>query len=188
MRFNNHYELKDKHAFLSPSKYHWINYDIQKLREVYINSLAVERGTKLHEIAANLIKYNLKLPRKKATLNLYVNDGIGFRLSPEVALKYSDICFGTADTIGFDDVDKVLRISDLKTGVSIASMHQLEIYAALFCLEYSFDPKDISIELRIYQNDEVELNEPEADAIQHIMNVIIDSDKELQKLKSEVDV
>ena len=32
MNWNNHSSLKDQHAFLSASKYHWVNYDNEKIR------------------------------------------------------------------------------------------------------------------------------------------------------------
>ena len=44
MNFNEHLDLKDKHAFLSPSKYHWINYDDEKLDTTYFKAMAVERA------------------------------------------------------------------------------------------------------------------------------------------------
>ena len=74
---------------------------------------------------------------------------IGFKLTPEQVLYYSSNCFGTADAISFKD--KFLRIHDLKTGVIPAHVEQLEIYAALFCLEYKVKPQDIGMELRLYQ-------------------------------------
>lgn len=59
-------------------------------------------------------------------------------------------------------------------------MEQLEIYAALFCLEYRINPKDIQIELRIYQNDEIIEYKPEPEEIIDIMNKIIHVDKILE--------
>ena len=43
------------------------------------------------------------------------------------------------------------------------------IYAALFCLEYKAKPKDIEIELRIYQNDDIIVHVPSEDDILAIM-------------------
>jgi hypothetical protein len=122
----------------------------------------------------------IKLPKSRKTLHLYVNDAIGYRMVTEQKLVYSNICFGTADAISFRK--NILRIHDLKTGATPTSMHQLEIYAALFCLEYDFDPKDIKIELRIYQLDEVLVHEPSLETIYYKMNKIISSDKQLEKL------
>lgn len=127
-------------------------------------------GTRLHALAAELIMMKVKLPKTKATLNMYVNDCIGFHMKPEQLLFYSDKCFGTADAISFNK--KKLRIFDLKTGSHKASPNQLCIYAALFCLEYKKDPKDIDIELRIYQNNEVSVIEPSYEFIQEIMDKI----------------
>ena len=132
MDFNKHFELIDKHAYLSASKYHWLNYSDDKLVESYTSFLAIERGTRLHEFAKEAIEMGIKLPRNKKTLNMYVNDAIGFRMTPEQPLYYSENCFGTADSIAFSK--KLLRVHDLKTGTTPASMNQLKIYDALFCL------------------------------------------------------
>lgn len=170
MNFNNHWELEGKHSFLSPSNPHWINYDADKLRMVYQNLKAKQRGTQLHAFAAEAIEYGIKLSHGKRTLNRYVNDAIGFGLKPEKVLYYSDHCFGTADAIDFDR--NLLRIHDLKTGFHPAKFTQLEVYAALFCLEYGVDPGQIDICLRIYQNDEVAEALPEPERILYIMEQI----------------
>lgn len=159
MIFNTHSDLAGKHAFLSASKYHWTNYDDEKLDATYLTHLAAVRGTQFHELAMNLIRMGVKLPRSAKTLNMYVNDAIGFRMETEQVLKFSDNAFGTVDAISFRK--NLLRIHDLKTGVNKCSMRQLEIYAAFFCLEYGFKPTEIDIELRIYQNDEVQILIPE---------------------------
>ena len=183
MNFNPHYNLIGKHAFLGASKYHWINDDAEKLISRYRSYLAVERGTQLHEFACNAIKLGVKLPRTKKTLNRYVNDAIGYRMTPEQPLYYSDNCFGTADCISFRN--NMLRVHDLKTGATPAHMEQLRIYAALFCLEYNYEPKDISIELRIYQSDTVTVETPEPEAIKAIMDIIIAADRTVDKLRQE---
>ena len=183
MNFNKHYNLIGKHAFLGASKYHWINDDTDKLISRYMSYLAVERGTELHELAFNLIRLNVKLPRSKKTLNQYVNDAIPYRMTPEQPLYYSDNCFGTADCISFRN--NILRVHDLKTGATPAHMEQLRIYAALFCLEYNYEPKDISIELRIYQSDTVTVETPEPEAIKAIMDIIIAADRTVDKLRQE---
>jgi hypothetical protein len=79
----------------------------------------------------------------------------------------------------------MLRIHDYKSGSTPASVHQLEVYMALFCLEYRFRPFEIESELRIYQNDEVQVYAPDADVIFHIMDRIITFDKRLNYLRSE---
>lgn len=183
MKFINHSNLEGYHAFLGASKYHWINYDEEKLAFVYRKHLATLKGTTLHNIAASLIKEGIKLPRSKKTLNMYVNDAIGYKMTPEQVLYYSENCFGTADAISFRD--NVLRIHDLKTGAIPAHMEQLMIYAALFCLEYKVKPGEIEIELRIYQSDEVLYMNPTAEDILPIMDKIISHDKVLMKIKQE---
>lgn len=180
MIFNDHDNLKGLHAFLGASKYHWINYDNQKLIETYSNWRAAERGTELHDFAAQAIRLGQKLQGKK-TISAYVNDAIGFKMTPEQPLFYSENCFGTADAISFKN--NFLRIHDLKTGVTPASMNQLFIYAALFCLEYKYKPADIQAELRIYQNDEIVVCEPTIDDIVPIMDKIITFDKLIQEMK-----
>ena len=83
MNFNPHSNLVGKHAFLSASKYHWINYDEEKLTNSFRKYLATQRGTRLHEFASECISLGIKLPRSKKTLNMYVNDAIGFKMTPE---------------------------------------------------------------------------------------------------------
>lgn len=185
MQFNKHPNLAGKHSFLSPSKYHWINYDEDKLISTYSNFLAAQRGTELHEFAATCIRLGQKLPDVKRTLNMYVNDAIGYRMTPEQPLYYSENAFGTADTMSFND--EFLRIHDYKSGETPASIHQLEIYEALFCLEYRIKPKDIKSELRLYQLNEVLIYEPDPNDISEIMKKIKRFDKLINNLKSEVE-
>src|SRR5690349_5801605 len=116
MIFYRHSELEGRHAFLSPSKPAWMNYDLDKLDKTYTTSQAARRGDELHALAHDLIRLGVKLPGKRTTLNLYVNDAIGYRMTPEVALKYSENAFGRADAISFRK--NKLRIHDLKTGVN----------------------------------------------------------------------
>lgn len=183
MNWNQHFNLKGSHAFLGASKYHWVNYTEDKLVEAYTRYTAAQRGTELHDLAAQLIKFGQKLPRNKKTLNMYVNDAIGYRMKSEQILYYSDNCFGTADAICFRN--GLLRIHDLKTGVIPAHIEQLLVYAALFCLEYKVKPAEIGIEVRLYQNDEVLVHNPEVDEIAPIMDKIITFDKILNRIKLE---
>lgn len=183
MNFNNHSNLEGQHAFLGASKYHWINYDEAKVAESYSKFMATQKGTILHAFAAQCILLGQKLPKSQKTLNMYVNDAIGFKMTPEQILYYSDNCFGTADSIVFRN--RMLRIHDLKTGIIPAHMEQLEIYAALFCLEYKVKPADIEIELRLYQNNEVLYHNPTAEDIVPIMDKIITFDKIINKIKEQ---
>ena len=185
MNFNKHSMYKGLHAFLGASKYHWINYDDDKLKQSYLNFLASSKGTELHDFAAKCIELNQKLPKSNKTLNMYVNDAINFKMRPEQILFYSDNCYGTADAISFRN--NLLRIHDLKTGIIPAHIEQLEVYTALFCLEYNIKPSDIDVELRIYQNDEVLCHKPSLDEIVPIMDKIITFDKIINKMKSERD-
>ena len=110
-----------------------------------------------------------------------VNDAIGFRMDPEMVLYYSENCFGTADAITFND--NLLRIHDLKTGAVPAHMEQLFIYAALFCMEYRINPKDIQFETRIYQNDDIWIENPTYEDIDPIIEKIREFDKVIADLK-----
>lgn len=191
MNWNTHSDLIGKHAFLSASKYHWLNYNEEKLQATYSNYMAVQRGTELHEFADEMIqignKYGLRLLEANSTLAktvaMYVNDAIGFRMHTEQVLYYSDNAFGTCDAICFDN--NFLRIHDLKTGVQPANIAQLHIYTALFCLQENVRPRDIGCELRIYQNGDVFVNNPTVDEIVPIMDKIIWADKILTKRQIE---
>ena len=185
MKFNAHSNLLGQHAFLSASSYHWLNYDLDKLTDRYLRHQAVQRGTDLHDLACSHIRLGVKMPKSKRTLDMYVNDAIGYHMTPEQPLYFSPNCFGTADAISLDR-NNFLRIHDLKTGESETSFHQLEIYAALFCLEYHFKPEELTgIELRIYQNNEVRIAQPTADCIQKVMDTIVLFDRQIEKLKTE---
>ena len=94
----------------------------------------------------------IKINSGDKTLDKYVSDCIDMNMNTEVGLKYDNNCFGTADAIYADEYENKLYIFDLKTGIIKASMKQLMIYAALFFLEYDYDPEDWYVELRIYQN------------------------------------
>ena len=209
MNFYDHSKLKGQHATLSASQFRWINYDPNKLADIYFNSFAQTVGTTIHEFAFKLINQKMRLDetntrsllifylREKGIpefvinnldvdgmgINLanYVNDAIGFGMVPEQVLYYSENCFGTADAISF--YRKRLRIHDLKTGTIPAHMEQLEIYAALFCLEYKTKPKDIATELRIYQGGDILICEPDPAEIMDICDKIIHSNSIVESIK-----
>ena len=207
MKFINHSELKGKHSLLAPSQPYWLEYTEEKLYQKYVSNYAQSMGTALHDLAETLIKNGIKL--KKTDKNLvvvhllksgipkpaididriynnfmtYVNDAIGFKLTPEQPLIYSEYCFGTADAISFRN--NLLRIHDYKSGTIPAKMEQLMIYAALFCLEYKYKPGEIDMELRIYQNDVVIFDNPTAEDIAPIMDKIIQFNKLLERIDEE---
>ena len=183
MNFEKHSNLEGQHAFLGASKYHWINYDEEKVATAYRNHIATQRGTQLHAFAAQCIQLRQKLPKTRQTLNRYVNDAIGYKMTPEQILYYSENCFGTADAISFKQ--NLLRIHDLKTGEIPAHMEQLMIYAALFCLEYRIKPASIQFELRIYQRNEIIVDEPTVADILPIMDKIVTFDRVLKQIKEE---
>ena len=183
MNFNKHSNLEGQHAFLGASKYHWINYDEEKIAEAYTRALAAQRGTELHAFAAQAIKLRQKLRGSRSTLAMYVNDAIGFRMTPEQILYYSQNCFGTADSISFRD--GLLRIHDLKTGLTPAHMEQLIVYAALFCLEYGVKPGEIEYELRLYQSNEIIVSNPTAEDIAPVMDKIVTFDRIIDEIRRE---
>jgi hypothetical protein len=183
MIFKQHSDLVDKHSFLSPSNYHWLNYNEQKLESRWFAAQAARRGVALHKLAHDAIRQGVPLSRSNKALATYVADGIKYGMVCEQPLYYSENCFGTADTIGYNR--RVLRVHDLKTGISATSEKQLEVYAALFCLEYGVDPFQIRIELRIYQRDEIRIFEPPPEQIAFIMDKIIYSDQHVESLKED---
>ena len=178
MIFNKHLELDGKHAILSPSKPYWLNYTQEQLHNFIVSQYAAARGTELHAIAADLIKHGLKLRGSTQTLVAYVNDAIGYGMSPEVGLKYSETCFGHTDAIYYDH--GLLRIHDLKTGSGPTHMEQLEIYAALFLLEYEraygVNPLNTKVNLRIYQNDNIQEASPDKDRMEEVIYRIKERD------------
>lgn len=184
MKFHSYSNLEGLHASFSPSQPSWLRYDDDKAIEVFMNRKAAEMGSRLHKWAKDTIDLGIKQSRSKKTLSAYVNDAIGYKMNTEVVLFYSPRFFGTADAICFRD--NVLRIHDLKTGKTPVHMEQLEIYAALFCLEYKVKPGEIEMELRIYQNNEMIVHNPTAEDILPIMDKIIHLDKILDKLDEEV--
>lgn len=184
MRFNNRSNLAGQHAFLSASQYAWHNYDVEKLDRVYATQRATIKATELHELAAMLIKHRVRLPDTSKTLNQYVNDAIGYRMSPEVVLFYSGNAFGTADAISF--WSNVLRIHDLKNGLGKTSFKQLKTYAAFFCLEYNKSPFDIDeIIMRIYQGNGIREEIASPEEIVRLMEHIKMLDRRLSELRLE---
>ena len=215
---------KGAHAFLSPSQHSFLNYNREQLFNRYKAGYAATVGTILHAFAADRIKYKIKVTRydrKEIELELlrhgvpanvydmdmifenfknYVNDAIGFQLRPEQVLFYSKNCFGTADAISYTELkgdrDYIgeLRIHDLKTGITSVSMKQLELYAALFHLEYGTKPGKTKTILSIYQSaidDDGEVfadiitEEPEPEIIARHMDTIITMDRWIDSFKGD---
>lgn len=199
MIFEEFSELEGKHAVFPPSSPSWLRYGPDQIINRYVESYASDIGTSLHELAADLISEEETLNKgdkkvmihhlrkagfKKKLLKryygpffpifaAYVNDAIALGMQSEVKLKYSDISFGTADAIQFYSDQNLLRIHDLKTGLKPAKMEQLEVYAALYCLQYKQDPLKINFELRIYQSSEVVVHKPDPADIRRICDTIV---------------
>lgn len=185
VNFKKHLNLVGDHAFLSPSSYHWINYSDEKLASRFKTVRAALEGMEDHRYAAEAIELREVQFNEETTLGMFINDCIRLGMIPELVLYYSDNCFGTADALAFRD--NCLLISDLKTGETRTSEHQLEVYAALFCLEYNIDPFDIDIELRIYQHNECRDYVVDPNYIAYIMDKIVAFDIKLNELRMEVE-
>ena len=185
--FNKHTDLEGQHAYLSASHHVWLNYTDEHFKEVYRNQLAKQRGTELHAFAEMANRLGIKMPRNHKTINQFINDGLGYDMQAEVLLYYSPFCFGTADLIGFDSKKKFLRVFDLKTGQKdVLEFGQLHIYAALFCLEYGYNPLDLTYEFRLYQNDEVRIDgDPNPETINDICEQIKHFDRMVIEMKHE---
>lgn len=199
MNFNKHSDYEGKHAILGASKHSWLNDNDEQVVARYINSFSTVIGTLVHDYAKDRILHRLPMEDNRSEKNAlllhllkndipfrvidldrlfynllpYVNDAIGFKMTPELVLYYSDYSFGTADALSYGR--GVLRIHDLKTGTSATSMDQLMVYSAWFFLEYK---KEVNFqksrtELRIYQNNEVLCHTPTNDEIFAIMERII---------------
>ena len=212
MIFNKHSDLEGKHALLGASKHSWLNYDDEQLMKAYVNSFATTIGTLVHEYAKDKILYRQPMEDNRSERNAlllhllknevpyqvipletlfynlvpYVNDAIGYKMTPELVLYYNDYSFGTADTISYSR--NMLRIHDLKTGSTPASMDQLMIYAAWFFLEYK---KEVNFqksrtELRIYQNNEVIVHTPTNQELAGMMDRVVHGALTIEKNITEV--
>ena len=117
------------------------------------------------------------------TVKFYINDGIGYKMTVEQPVVYSDKIYGTIDSVCFKD--NLLRIHDLKTGSHEADMEQLEIYAALFCLEYDFRPTELEFELRLYQWDGLVVHNPTVENLLPIIDAIITTNKIAANVEKE---
>ena len=212
MNFNRHSEFEGKHALLGASKHSWINYDDDQLMRAYVNSFSPTIGTLVHEYAKDKILYRQPMEDNRSEKNAlllhllkneipyqvipldsifynlvpYVNDAIGYKMTPELVLYYNDYSFGTADAISY--TRNILRIHDLKTGSNPASMDQLMIYAAWFFLEYK---KEVNFqksrtELRLYQNNEVIVHTPTNQELAGMMDRVVHGALTIEKSIMEV--
>ena len=212
MIFNKHSELEGKHALLGASKHSWLNYDDDQLAKAYVSSFSPTIGTLVHEYAKDKIIFRQPMEDNRSEKNAvllhllkngipqqvipiemifynlmpYVNDAIGYKMTPELVLYYNDYSFGTADAISYSR--NVLRIHDLKTGSTPASKDQLMIYAAWFFLEYK---KEVNfqksrVELRLYQNQEVIVHTPTNQEIAGIMDKVVHGALTIEKNIVEV--
>lgn len=186
MPFKDHSHLANMHATLSASVNSWTNYDLEKLETTYRAKLAAAHGSRQHDFAAEAIRLRQRLEDIPLTLNMYVNDAIGYRMTPEQVLFFHPDAFGTADAI--DDRDDYLRIFDLKTGLTEASVRQLEVYAAYYCLEYKKNPMKLNgMEFRIYQSDQIKTFEGDPHTITQIMETTKLFVQHIVKMRAEAE-
>ena len=176
----------------------------------YSSKVAADNGTKIHEIACKWIKRGRHLPKSKValrailwdeigkdsdfvddlvlqTLYMYVNDAIDNSMTPELTLKMSDDAFGTTDCVCMQKGKRkdILKIHDLKTGKTPAKMRQLFVYAAYYCYDYNIDPKSIDIECKIYQLGEIQVDHPDPEFIQLIIDSVNFGTDIVSKMKGE---
>ena len=183
MKLKDYSHLQGSHSFLSPSKYYWLRYSEDKLKTTYENYKKAALGTRYHALAAKIIELSVRQPNTSASFNSFVNDAIGFRMTPEIIVYYSPNCYGTADAISFND--GILRIHDLKTGITQASIDQLMIYAGLFVLDYSVDKRELKeTVLRIYQNGEITEYYPSVEEVFEVVDKIITADKIIHNIEN----
>ena len=209
MNWNEHKALEGTHAFLGASQFRWINWDDETLTKRFMSHFSTDIGTIIHALASECIKRKIRLseydinliemelaknniPRtaydpKAILLNLipFVNDSIDWLMDSEILLFYSYYAYGTADAIGYDEKEKVLRINDYKSGSIEAHIEQLKLYAAYFCLEYHKDPAKMKrIELRIYQNYQVIecVLTPETQDISKFMTIVQEQSRKTEIL------
>jgi hypothetical protein len=82
MRWNRHLNLQGEHAFLSPSTYHWINYNHARLLQRWTAAQAGAYGNMQHEYA----QQEIKAKRESGligTVGQYINDAIRYRMETE---------------------------------------------------------------------------------------------------------
>lgn len=182
MEWKNHNSLmRGSHSFLSPSKYHWINYTPEKLVESYRNHAKAALGTRLHSLAEEHIHLGVRMADDGEAISAFVNDAISIGMTPEVVLFYSPNAYGTTDAIFYEN--GILRIHDLKTGVTVGNIEQLMVYAALFVLDYGERPTEFN--LRIYQGNTITEHQPIFEEVNEICDTIIAFDRLIEEVKAQ---
>ena len=170
-----------------------VYYDLTMLN---ISSKAAERGTALHEESERRLQDSAY---QHATLNSvdaymvdfyvqYVNSMVapGGKLYVEQKLKWSDVCYGTADAVIVNGDD--LKLIDLKTGqkrVTAEGNKQLMLYLAMAVQHFGIDPEkgEMSIEIvqpisgggvDVYTVPAAELAEFVAEIADHLAAIVIE--------------
>lgn len=131
----------------------------------------------------DMLIFNLRyLPTEVyGTVKKFVNDSIVEHMESEQEVGYSEKFWGTSDAIKYKN--GLLQVFDLKTGTSQAKPEQLYIYAALYCLQHTVNPFENLIEIRLYQNDDVYIENPDPKLIMDIMDKIVHLNKVLTKFE-----
>ena len=172
-----HKITSNKDMLNSIDEYIFKKYYIEKLGEVSRDGKRI-----LYHFNKSL-KQN---PEWLDSIRRYINDSIGFRMYPEVVLFFNNDFFGCADALIFNEKERLLRIHDLKTGVSVVHIEQLMGYAALFCLEQHMDPSSIEYELRIYQGNDILIATPTGADVKPFVDWYLAADAELVKFEGEL--
>lgn len=171
------------HRFASANIKAYESYDEEKLDDIHKGFRNFVRGrylglddtSKTGPLAFTILDNMRYVPEESwVSVAQFINDGCQYKMNSEQPLWYSDNAFGTTDAISF--YRNKLRIHDLKTGDNPAKMLQLELYAALFCLEYRKQPEQIKMELAIYQFGEITRQVPDPKDIRDLMDLIIEDD------------
>ena len=181
--------FKNKHrAELGTEIHEWVSIQIQ-LGQTVSSPRAAEKGVRTHIFTKyqsapdyrDVLIFSLDfLPAAVfGTVKSFVNDAVGFRMNSEEKIEYSSLFWGTSDAVKFSNNE--LLVFDLKTGAKPAKTDQLLVYAGLYCLQHNHKPSKLKTELRIYQNNEILVNEPEPEVIQDVMDRIVHKNKVLTK-------
>ena len=184
---------KNKHrSELGTEMHEWASIQIQLGNKVS-NARDLSKSLKTYifkkyekaEDYRDMLLFNLRyLPTETyGTVRTFVNDCIIEHMASEQEVGYSEKFWGTADAIKFEK--KLLQVFDLKTGTAPAKPEQLYIYAALYCLQYTINPFEITTEIRIYQNDSIFAERPEPTVIMAIMDKIVHMNKILTRFEGE---
>lgn len=135
MNWNNHSNLAGKHALLSPSGFHWINYTdeelVDKLSKRYFTAMRAPAGTAIHEFASRAIQLKEKMPKsitnviKMVKLGIYGMEDVNEELINFISMLpkevFETLILYVNDCIGFRmETEKTLYYSESCFGTADA--------------------------------------------------------------------